>query len=78
MYQLAPDEKRRDYGLNVLDTYFNNGVCRTHTYLITELVNMELIFYLNITSFIMPSLHLHLVMTKHIFANDVSCICGGL
>lgn len=26
MYQLAPDEKRRDYGLNVLDTYFNNGV----------------------------------------------------
>ncbi|KAA8594548.1 hypothetical protein FQN60_011683, partial [Etheostoma spectabile] len=25
MYQLAPDEKRRDYGLNVLDTYFNNG-----------------------------------------------------
>lgn len=26
MYQLAPDEKRRDCGLNVLDTYFNNGV----------------------------------------------------
>ncbi|TMS23688.1 G protein-coupled receptor kinase 5 [Larimichthys crocea] len=25
MYQLAPDEKRRDCGLNVLDTYFNNG-----------------------------------------------------
>uniref|UniRef100_A0A8C6SMC8 G protein-coupled receptor kinase n=1 Tax=Neogobius melanostomus TaxID=47308 RepID=A0A8C6SMC8_9GOBI len=25
MYQLAPDEKRRDFGLNVLDTYFNNG-----------------------------------------------------
>uniref|UniRef100_A0A8C2HRW1 G protein-coupled receptor kinase n=1 Tax=Cyprinus carpio TaxID=7962 RepID=A0A8C2HRW1_CYPCA len=26
MYQLAPDEKRRDVGLNILDTYFNNGV----------------------------------------------------
>lgn len=26
MYQLAPDEERRDCGLNVLDTYFNNGV----------------------------------------------------
>ncbi|KAF3843927.1 hypothetical protein F7725_015975 [Dissostichus mawsoni] len=25
MYQLAPDEKRRDFGLNLLDTYFNNG-----------------------------------------------------
>ncbi|KAK1886218.1 G protein-coupled receptor kinase 6 [Dissostichus eleginoides] len=25
MYQLAPDEKRRDCGLNLLDTYFNNG-----------------------------------------------------
>uniref|UniRef100_A0A8C1KX32 G protein-coupled receptor kinase n=1 Tax=Cyprinus carpio TaxID=7962 RepID=A0A8C1KX32_CYPCA len=25
MYQLAPDEKRRDVGLNILDTYFNNG-----------------------------------------------------
>uniref|UniRef100_A0AAY4AHM6 G protein-coupled receptor kinase n=1 Tax=Denticeps clupeoides TaxID=299321 RepID=A0AAY4AHM6_9TELE len=25
VYQLAPDEKRRDCGLNVLDTYFNNG-----------------------------------------------------
>ncbi|MFT7819401.1 G protein-coupled receptor kinase 4 [Arapaima gigas] len=24
-YELAPDEKRRDCGLNVLDTYFNNG-----------------------------------------------------
>uniref|UniRef100_H3D3C5 G protein-coupled receptor kinase n=1 Tax=Tetraodon nigroviridis TaxID=99883 RepID=H3D3C5_TETNG len=24
-YQLAPDEERRDCGLNVLDTYFNNG-----------------------------------------------------
>uniref|UniRef100_A0A674P930 G protein-coupled receptor kinase n=1 Tax=Takifugu rubripes TaxID=31033 RepID=A0A674P930_TAKRU len=26
MYQLAPDEERRDCGLNLLDTYFNNGV----------------------------------------------------
>lgn len=26
MYQLAPDEKRRDVALNILDTYFNNGV----------------------------------------------------
>uniref|UniRef100_A0A672JZ53 G protein-coupled receptor kinase n=1 Tax=Sinocyclocheilus grahami TaxID=75366 RepID=A0A672JZ53_SINGR len=26
MYQVAPDEKRRDVGLNILDTYFNNGV----------------------------------------------------
>ncbi|CAG5929092.1 unnamed protein product [Menidia menidia] len=25
MYQLASDEKRRDFGLNVLETYFNNG-----------------------------------------------------
>ncbi|KAJ3614460.1 hypothetical protein NHX12_018032, partial [Muraenolepis orangiensis] len=25
VYQLAPDEKRRGFGLNVLDTYFNNG-----------------------------------------------------
>uniref|UniRef100_A0A673G5L3 G protein-coupled receptor kinase n=1 Tax=Sinocyclocheilus rhinocerous TaxID=307959 RepID=A0A673G5L3_9TELE len=25
MYQVAPDEKRRDVGLNILDTYFNNG-----------------------------------------------------
>ncbi|TRY85764.1 hypothetical protein DNTS_031935 [Danionella cerebrum] len=25
MYQVAPDEKRRDAGLNILDTYFNNG-----------------------------------------------------
>uniref|UniRef100_A0A674MFB3 [G-protein-coupled receptor] kinase n=1 Tax=Takifugu rubripes TaxID=31033 RepID=A0A674MFB3_TAKRU len=25
MYQLAPDEERRDCGLNLLDTYFNNG-----------------------------------------------------
>lgn len=31
MYQLAPDEKRRDCGLNVLDTYFNNGVRCTYT-----------------------------------------------
>lgn len=42
MYQLAPDEKRRDCGLNVLDTYFNNGVCRIHTHLITELVDMDI------------------------------------
>lgn len=26
MYQVAPDEKRRDAGLIILDTYFNNGV----------------------------------------------------
>ncbi|XP_016312541.1 G protein-coupled receptor kinase 4-like isoform X3 [Sinocyclocheilus anshuiensis] len=25
MFQLAPDEKRRDVALNILDTYFNNG-----------------------------------------------------
>uniref|UniRef100_A0A8C2CJI3 G protein-coupled receptor kinase n=1 Tax=Cyprinus carpio TaxID=7962 RepID=A0A8C2CJI3_CYPCA len=25
LYQLAPDEKRRDVALNILDTYFNNG-----------------------------------------------------
>ncbi|XP_016097003.1 G protein-coupled receptor kinase 4-like [Sinocyclocheilus grahami] len=25
VYQLAPDEKRRDVALNILDTYFNNG-----------------------------------------------------
>lgn len=34
MYQLAPDEERRDCGLNVLDTYFNNGVrfCLTNPF----------------------------------------------
>lgn len=37
MYQLAPDEKRRDCGLNVLDTYFNNGVSFAYTYLSTDL-----------------------------------------
>ncbi len=42
MYQLAPDEKRRDCGLNVLDTYFNNGVRRTHTHLITELADTDI------------------------------------
>lgn len=42
MYQLAPDEKRRDCGLNVLDTYFNNGVRRTHAYLMTGPVDLDI------------------------------------
>lgn len=46
MYQLAPDEKRRDYGLNVLDTYFNNGVRRTYTYLLTELADTQEIMFI--------------------------------
>lgn len=36
MYQLAPDEKRRDCGLNVLDTYFNNGVRRMNMFTLIQ------------------------------------------
>ena len=38
LYQLAPDEKRRDFGLSLLDTYFNNGVCKGNTHLIAQLI----------------------------------------
>lgn len=41
MYQLAPDEERRDCGLNVLDTYFNNGV----RFLLTNLMMRWIHFY---------------------------------
>uniref|UniRef100_A0A7N6C4W7 G protein-coupled receptor kinase n=1 Tax=Anabas testudineus TaxID=64144 RepID=A0A7N6C4W7_ANATE len=50
MYQLAPDEKRRDCGLNVLDTYFNNGSERmtqpisyimSHSYFVSFIVPLS-------------------------------------
>lgn len=44
MYQLAPDEERRDCGLNVLDTYFNNGVsfCLNNPFKLSYRMNSSL------------------------------------
>ncbi|KAG9346964.1 hypothetical protein JZ751_005891 [Albula glossodonta] len=35
-YEVAPDEERRDCGLNVLDTYFNNGLFKECTRIVRE------------------------------------------